>query len=97
MHLALDTKHTFPFSSSWVSVLAFKVMSSSYITIRRCYITGVALGISTLVIDASRLIARWRLSRKVGIGMWSQHLDDLACLIALPPAMGITIAMIVGM
>jgi hypothetical protein len=72
-------------------------MSYIYINLTSCLATGIALLVLTLLAVALRITLRWRGARKVDGRPWSNHLDDLFCLLALIPTIGVSVVLIYGM
>jgi hypothetical protein len=71
-------------------------MVHSYINVDSCLGTGIALLVSVFIAVALRIRLRWRDVREVYHTLWSEHLDDVFCLLALPLTIGTAIALIYG-
>ncbi|KAH7094515.1 hypothetical protein FB567DRAFT_556105 [Paraphoma chrysanthemicola] len=71
-------------------------MSYTYINVKSCFGTAVALVVLVVVTTTLRIALRWRAASKIMDIIWSKHLDDLFCLLALPPTIGIAIVLCYG-
>jgi uncharacterized membrane protein YhaH (DUF805 family) len=72
-------------------------MSYTYVNVNSCLYTSIALLVLTVLAVVLRLTLRARGSRKAHDIVWSKHLDDLFCLLALVPTIGVSVVIIYGM
>jgi hypothetical protein len=72
-------------------------MSYTYINVNSCLYTSIALLILTDLAVILRLTLRARGSGKAPDIVWSKHFEDLFCLLALVPTIGVSVVMIYGM
>jgi hypothetical protein len=72
-------------------------MSDTYINVHSCFYTSVALLTLAVLAVFVRVTLRANSSRKSRVFIWSQHLDELFCLLALLPTTGVSVVLIYGM
>lgn len=72
-------------------------MSYTYVNVKSCLYTAIALLTLTVVAVFSRIALRARTARKAVNIAWGKHLDDLFCLLALVPTIGVSVVLIHGM
>lgn len=70
-------------------------MSYTYVNVDSCLYVSIALLVSAIVAVISRIALRARGLQNARI-VWSNHLDDLFCLLALVPTIGISTVMLYG-
>ncbi|EUC46253.1 hypothetical protein COCMIDRAFT_36086 [Bipolaris oryzae ATCC 44560] len=71
-------------------------MGYGYINVTSCLATGIALTAATVVVVALRLGVAGRQANGSRDARFSKYLDDLFCLLALLPTIGISTVMIYG-
>lgn len=72
-------------------------MSYTYVNVKSCLYTTIALLTLAIVAVFSRIALRARTARKAVDIAWGKHLDDLFCLLALVPTIGVSVVLIYGM
>lgn len=71
-------------------------MSYTYINVDSCLYASISLLILTVLAVILRITLRARSARKAPDIVWHKHLDDLFCLLALVPTIGVSVVMIYG-
>jgi hypothetical protein len=72
-------------------------MGYEYINVTSCLATGIALTAATVLAVIARLAVAAQKAVKSRDARFSKHLDDLFCLLALLPTIGVSTVMIYGM
>lgn len=71
-------------------------MGYEYINVTSCLATGIALTAATVIVVTIRLGVAGKKANRFRDERFSQHLDDLFCLLALLPTIGVSTVMIYG-
>ncbi|KAH3966488.1 hypothetical protein HBH70_183480 [Parastagonospora nodorum] len=71
-------------------------MSYTYVNVNSCLYTSIALLTLAVVAVFARIALRARTARKAIDIAWGKHLDDLFCLLALVPTIGVSVVLIYG-
>jgi hypothetical protein len=71
-------------------------MSYTYINVTSCLVTGILLTALTVLAVAARLGVAAQKAVKAKDAHFSKHLDDLFCLLALVPTIGVSTVLIYG-
>jgi hypothetical protein len=71
-------------------------MSYTYINVTSCFVTGLVLTALTVLAVAARLGVAAKKAVQAKDSQFSKHLDDLFCLLALIPTIGVSTVLIYG-
>jgi hypothetical protein len=71
-------------------------MSYTYVNVDSCFYTSVALLTLAILAVCLRITLRAKSARKSRVIIWRQYLDELFCLLALIPTIGVSAVLIHG-